>query len=72
LVNYNIPPWLATKKGHIILSLLIPGKHKVNNMNVYLQPLLDELKALWEEGLPIIDASKGHGSAKYFQCRGIL
>ena len=72
LVNYNIPPWLATKKGHIILSLLIPGKHKVKNMNVYLQPLLDELKTLWEEGLPIIDASKGHASAKYFQCRGIL
>ena len=41
-------------------------------MNVYLEPLLDELKTLWGEGLPIIDASKGHVSAKYFQCRGIL
>lgn len=25
LMNYNIPPWLAIKKGHIFLSLLIPG-----------------------------------------------
>ena len=26
LVNYNIPPWLAIKKGHVMLSLIIPGK----------------------------------------------
>ena len=28
LVNYNIPPWLSIKKGHLIWSLLIPGKEK--------------------------------------------
>jgi hypothetical protein len=26
LVNYNLPPHMAIKKGHIMLSLLIPGK----------------------------------------------
>lgn len=25
LMNYNIPPWLATKKGFVILALIIPG-----------------------------------------------
>lgn len=25
LFNYNIPPWLAIKKGHVILSIIIPG-----------------------------------------------
>ena len=25
LILYNIPPWLAMKKGHVILSILIPG-----------------------------------------------
>ena len=25
LVNYNIPPWLATKKEHLFLAALIPG-----------------------------------------------
>lgn len=25
LINYNIPPWLAIKKGHVMLTVLIPG-----------------------------------------------
>lgn len=25
MMNYNIPPWLAIKKGHIFLTLVIPG-----------------------------------------------
>ena len=43
LVNYNIPPWMSIKKGHIILCLLIQGKRKVKDMLVYLAPLIDEL-----------------------------
>ena len=29
LVNYNVPPWLTTKKGFLILSMIIPGPHSV-------------------------------------------
>ena len=47
LVNYNIPSWLAIKKGHLLLSLILPRKHKVKNMDVYLAPLIDELLVLW-------------------------
>ncbi|MCO5575686.1 hypothetical protein L7F22_029490 [Adiantum nelumboides] len=54
VVNYNIPPWLTTKKGHLILSLLVPGRYKVKNMDVYLQPLVDELKELWS-GIEVVD-----------------
>ena len=54
LVNYNIPPCLCIKKGHLLLALLIPGKYKVKNMDVYLAPVVDELKQLWE-GIPIQD-----------------
>ena len=43
LVNYNIPPWLSIKKGHLLLSLIIPDKRKVKNISVYLAPLIDEL-----------------------------
>ncbi|MUN56111.1 hypothetical protein GMA10_12985 [Kocuria koreensis] len=25
LMNYNIPPWMALQKGHIMLSLVLPG-----------------------------------------------
>ena len=48
LVDYNIPPWFSIKKGHLILSLLIPRKRKVKDMLVFLAPLIDELKDLWK------------------------
>lgn len=47
VVNYNIPPWLTTKKGHLILSLLVPSHDNVKNMDVYLQSIIDE--PLWSD-----------------------
>lgn len=56
---YNLPPWLCMKKPYLMLSLLIPGPTSPgNNIDVYLRPLLDELKSLWEEGIPTYDAFK--------------
>ena len=56
--NYNIPPWEATKKGNILLSLLVlGGKHKVKNMDVYLEPLIEELQDLWR-GVEVMDVSR--------------
>lgn len=39
LVNYNLPPWLATKNFFLMLSLLIPGPKQVsaNKIDIYLQ-----------------------------------
>ena len=51
------PPWKTTKKGNILLSLLVPGKHKVKNMDVYLAPLIEELQELWN-GIEVFDVSK--------------
>ncbi|MCO5562822.1 hypothetical protein L7F22_046745 [Adiantum nelumboides] len=70
VVNYNIPPWLTTKKGHLILSLLVPGRYKVKNMDVYLQPLVDELKELWS-GIKVVDKSK-RLDRQIVDIRGIL
>ena len=37
--------------------MLIPRpKYLENNIDVYLQPLIDELKALWEKGVETWDA----------------
>ncbi|MCO5577427.1 hypothetical protein L7F22_031259 [Adiantum nelumboides] len=70
LVNYNIPPWMSIKKGHLILSLLIPDKRKVKDMSVYLAPLIKELQDLWT-GIKVVDNSrKGHH--KVFNARAIL
>ncbi|XP_024190647.1 uncharacterized protein LOC112194661 [Rosa chinensis] len=66
---YNLPPWLCMKKSYMMLSLLIPGpKSPGNDIDVYLQPLIDELKILWIEGVPTYDAFK----KEVFQMRAAL
>ncbi|KAL5752708.1 hypothetical protein ACOSP7_022905 [Xanthoceras sorbifolium] len=45
LIIYNLPPWMGMKQPNFIMSLLIPGPHAPkNDIDVYLQPLIDELK----------------------------
>ena len=46
VVNYNIPPYMLIKKQHMMLTLLVPGKFQVKNMDTYLQPLIEECKSL--------------------------
>nr|XP_029150768.1 uncharacterized protein LOC112770380 [Arachis hypogaea] len=48
LIPYNLPSWICMKPTSFILSRIIPG-HKMlgNDIDVYLQPLIDELKQLW-------------------------
>ncbi|XP_010667637.1 uncharacterized protein LOC104884650 [Beta vulgaris subsp. vulgaris] len=59
LINYNLPPWLCMKSEFLMLSLLIPGPSSPGkDIDVYLQPLIEELKELWEYGLDTYDASK--------------
>ena len=41
-----------------MMSLLIPGPTAPgNDIDVYLQPLIEELKELWEKGVVTYDAS---------------
>ena len=48
VINSNIPPWFSMNNEHLMLALIVPGRIQVKNMDVYLQPLLDELKELWD------------------------
>ncbi|XP_042988830.1 uncharacterized protein LOC122316370 [Carya illinoinensis] len=58
LVPYNLPPWLCMKDSFFMTSLIIPGpKSPGNDIDVYLQPLIDELLELWAHGVPTYDAS---------------
>jgi len=44
------------KPEYTVLSLLIPGPQSPGNyINVYLQPLIEELKELWEMGVETYD-----------------
>ena len=49
LITYNLPPWLCMKRKYMMLTLLILGpKQLENDIDVYLQPLVDDLKVLWK------------------------
>nr|GEX65944.1 hypothetical protein [Tanacetum cinerariifolium] len=48
LTTYNLPPWLCMKESSFMLTLLIPGlKSSGKDVDVYLRPLIDDLKDLW-------------------------
>ncbi|KAH0712739.1 hypothetical protein KY285_004319 [Solanum tuberosum] len=58
LIPYNLPPWLCMKQENFILSMLIPGPGSLGDaIDVYLQPLIDELKELSETRVCTFDAS---------------
>ena len=49
LVNYNMSREKCMKEENIMLSLLIPGPTQPgNNIDVYLEPLIEDLNHLWE------------------------
>lgn len=73
LINFNLPPWLATKKHFVILALLIPGPDSVTaeNIDIFLEPLVDELMELWQYGTETVDAAS-YGRARVFNMKAML
>ncbi|KAH9668232.1 hypothetical protein KPL70_021335 [Citrus sinensis] len=58
LVPYNLPPWKCMKDPFMMMSLLIPRpKAPGRDIDVYIRPLIDELKELWNHGVETFDAS---------------
>ncbi|GJZ70845.1 kinase-like domain, phloem protein 2-like protein, partial [Tanacetum coccineum] len=59
LTTYNLPPWLCMKESSFMLTLLIPGpKSPGKDIDVYLRPLIDDLKDLWAKpGVETIDVA---------------
>ena len=72
LLNYNVPPWLCTKKFFMLLTLLILGRESVTSelFDVYLEPLVDELLQLWA-GVPAHDVTQSAGN-QAFHLRAML
>ncbi|XP_024178346.1 uncharacterized protein LOC112184315 [Rosa chinensis] len=69
LVTYNLPPWLCMKRKYMMLTLLISGpKQPGNDIDVYLQPLIDDLKILWDGVEGVYDGYR----KKYFKLKAVL
>ncbi|KAL4273495.1 hypothetical protein GQ457_13G017720 [Hibiscus cannabinus] len=57
LIPYSLPPWMCMKDPYFMMSLIIPGpKAPGNDIDVFLEPLIDELNQLWEKGVETYDA----------------
>lgn len=70
LIVYNIPPWMSVRKEHLMLTLIVPGKHQVKKMDVYIAPFIDEMQLLWK-GIRMYDISRPP-SNRFFMFYGIL
>ncbi|XP_024200497.1 uncharacterized protein LOC112203814 [Rosa chinensis] len=69
LVTYNLPPWLCMKRKFMMLSLLISGpKQPGNDIDIYLDPLIDDLRSLWDGVSDVYDAH----TKEYFTLRAVL
>ncbi|WVZ52654.1 LOW QUALITY PROTEIN: hypothetical protein U9M48_003693 [Paspalum notatum var. saurae] len=59
LIPYNFPPWECMEQSNFMMALLIPGKEcPGKDIDVFLEPLVEELLELWK-GVPTIDALSG-------------
>jgi hypothetical protein len=68
-IPYNFPPSMCMKQSNFILSLLIPGRHAPgSDMDVYFQPLVDDLLDMFEKGVRTYDSSK----KEFFQLRAAV
>ncbi|TYK08865.1 hypothetical protein E5676_scaffold87G00550 [Cucumis melo var. makuwa] len=57
LIPYNFPPWKCMKESNIFMSLLIPNRRSPGReIDVYLQPLIEELKELCSLGVRTYDS----------------
>lgn len=58
ITPYNLPPSMCMKEPYMFLTVIVPGpKNPKHKLDVFLQPVIEELKQLWEEGVITYDVS---------------
>ena len=59
ITPYNLPPRMCMKEYNIFLTLVILGpQHPGRSIDIYLRPLIEEIKLLWSNGIHTFDALK--------------
>jgi len=61
---------MSVRKEHLMLTLIVPGKHQVRNMDANLAPFIDEMQLLWK-GTRMYDISHPP-SNRSFMLYGVL
>ena len=58
LTIYNLPPWLCQKRRYLLLTMIISRPRQPDNdIDVFLEPLMEDMKILWEDVVKMMDAS---------------
>jgi hypothetical protein len=53
---FNLPPWLCHKQKYLLLTTLISGPRQASNdIDVFLEPLMEDMQKLWEYGVTMWD-----------------
>ena len=66
---YNLPPYLCQKFKYLLLTMIISGPRQPgNDIDVFLEPLMKDMKILWEKGVNMMDASR----KEYFTLKAII
>jgi hypothetical protein len=56
LMMYNLPIWLCHKTKYLIFSILIQGPKQVDtDIDVFLEPLMEDMTKLWNKGARMWD-----------------
>jgi hypothetical protein len=56
LVMYNLLTWLCHKRRYLMLSILIQGpKQASTDIDVFLEPLMEDMAKLYNEGVRMWD-----------------
>jgi hypothetical protein len=69
LTMYNILIWLCHKRKYLILSFLIEGPKQADiDIDVFLEPLMEDMVKLWNEGVRMWDQYQ----QEYFTLKAII
>ena len=69
LCIYNLLPWLCMKPTHLMMPILIQGpRQPINDIDVFMQPLMEELLQLWMKGESVWDEYK----KEHFKLKALL
>jgi len=61
LTPYNLPPGMCMNTEYLFLTILNSGpNHPRGSLDVFLRPLIEELKELWSMGIDAYDVSLNH------------
>jgi hypothetical protein len=66
---FNLPPWLCYKRKYLLLTTLISDPKQAGiDIDVFLEPLMEEMQKLWKHGVNVWDEY----NKQYFNLKAII